>query len=370
MDQTHTRTLEEGDGITVFHAGACFVPGLKIYVLMKAIGFTTSLPIADENSFIAFDTPEPRPAGRDILVKIHAISVNPVDFKIRQNAAKDTVLPSPKIIGWDAAGTVEAVGDQVTLFKPGDEVYYAGDLNRPGCNAAYQLVDERIAGRKPLTLSVAEAAAMPLTALTAWEILFDRIRIQPEKDRNKSVLIIGGAGGVGSIAIQLAKKIAGLYVIATASRPESQQWCRTMGADLTVNHHNLVEELRAAGHQYVDFILDFADTNAYWETMAELIRPQGHIASITGSAAPVALNKIKSKSVSFSWELMYTRSMFQTDDMIEQHHILNRVAELLDSGVLVHTLRHTLNGFTVANLKEAHRLQESGSTIGKTVIVY
>jgi len=334
---------------------------------MKAIGFKTSLPILDKDSFIEFETTKPLPTGRDLLVKIAAVSVNPVDFKIRQNSAKDTVLASPKIIGWDAVGVVEAVGEGVSLFKVGDDVYYAGDITRSGSNAEYQLVDERIVGRKPKSLNTEEAAAIPLTALTAWEILFDRIRIN-EKDRGKSVLIIGGAGGVGSIAIQIAKKVAGLTVIATASRPESIAWCEQQGADYVVNHKDLINEMRKIDFQYVDFILDFVDTNLYWDAMVELIKPQGHIASITGSSTPVALNKLKNKSASFSWELMYTRSTFQTDDMIEQHHTLNKVAELLDSGTLKTTLKETLSGLTADNVKKAHQQLESGKTIGKIVI--
>jgi len=337
---------------------------------MKAIGFKTSLPISAEESFIEFETAVPQPSGRDILVKINAISVNPVDYKIRQNSAKDTVLETPKVIGWDATGTVEAVGEAVTFFKPGDAVYYAGDLMRSGSNAEYQLIDERIVGLKPSTLSNAESAAMPLTALTAWESLYDRIRISEQKDKGKSILIIGGAGGVGSIAMQLAKKISGLKVITTASRTETKEWCLAMGADLVVDHKNLVEEIRLAGHQEVDFILDFVDLNSYWDAIVELIKPQGHIVSITGSATPVALNKLKNKSVTFSWELMYTRSMYQTDDMEEQHHILNKFAELFDNGTLKTTLNTTLKGFTAENLKEAHRLLESGKTIGKVVIEY
>jgi NADPH2:quinone reductase len=336
---------------------------------MKAIGFRTSLPITDENSFITFETAKPLANGRNLLVKIAAVAVNPVDFKVRQNSAKDKVLETPKIIGWDAVGTVEAIGDQVSLFKVGDEVYYAGDINKDGSNAEYQLIDERIVGKKPKTLSVAEAAAMPLTVLTAWEILFDRLRIN-EKDKGKSLLIIGGAGGVGSIAIQLAKKVAGLTVIATASRPETIAWCKAQGADHVVNHKDLVNEVRGAGFQYVDFILDFVDANFYWDQMAELIKPQGHIASITGSAEPVALNKLKNKSVSFSWELMFTRSNFETEDMIEQHHILNKVADLLDQGILKTTLKETLIGLSAANLKKAHQQLENGSTIGKIVIQY
>jgi NADPH2:quinone reductase len=337
---------------------------------MKAIGFKTSLPISAEESFIEFETAIPQPSGRDILVKINAISVNPVDYKIRQNSAKDTVLETPKVIGWDATGTVEAVGESVNFFKPGDAVYYAGDLTRSGSNAEYQLIDERIVGLKPSTLSNAEAAAMPLTALTAWESLYDRIRISEQKDKGKSILIIGGAGGVGSIAIQLAKKISGLKVITTASRTETKEWCLDMGADLVVDHKNLVEEIRATGYQEVDFILDFVDLNSYWDAIVELIKPQGHIVSITGSATPVALNKLKNKSVTFSWEFMYTRSMYQTDDMEEQHRILNKLAELFDNGTLKTTLNTTLNGFTAENLKEAHRLLESGKTIGKVVIEY
>ncbi|WP_316825120.1 zinc-binding alcohol dehydrogenase family protein [Pedobacter miscanthi] len=337
---------------------------------MKTIGFKTSLPINEKESFVEFEMPVPQPAGRDILVKINAISVNPVDYKIRQNSAKDTVLESPKVIGWDASGVVEAVGEHVTFFKPGDAVYYAGDLTRDGSNTEYQLVDERIVGFKPAQLNNAETAAMPLTALTAWESLYDRIRINDQKDKGKSILIIGGAGGVGSIAIQLAKKVSGLKVITTASRPETVAWCKNMGADVVVNHKNLVEEVRAAGVQEVDFILDFVDLNSYWDAIVELIKPQGHIASITGSATPVALNKLKNKSVTFSWELMYTRSMYKTDDMEQQHHILNKMAKLFDNGTIKTTLNQTLKGFTAENLKEAHRLLESGKTIGKVVIEY
>ncbi|WP_028521934.1 zinc-binding alcohol dehydrogenase family protein [Runella limosa] len=337
---------------------------------MKAVGFKTSLPISEEESFIEFETAKPQPSGHELLVKISAISVNPVDFKIRQNSAKGTVLDTPKIIGWDAAGVVEAVGENVSLFNVGDKVYYAGDITKPGSNSEYQLIDERIVGKQPSTLFDEAAAAMPLTVLTAWEIFFDRMRLSVERDQNKTLLIIGGAGGVGSIAIQIAKKLLGLKVIATASRPETIEWCQKMGADVVVNHRNLVEEVRGAGFQFVDFIVDFVDNNGYWDAMAELIKPQGHIASITGSAVPVALNKLKSKSVSFSWEFMYTRSTYQTDDMIEQHHILNRVAQLLDEGVLFHTHTHTLHGLSAETLKQAHAQLESGTTIGKWVIKY
>lgn len=337
---------------------------------MKAIGFKKSLPISEADSFIAFEMEKPSPSGFDILVKVQANSVNPVDFKIRQNAAKDEELDTPKVIGWDAVGIVEAVGEKTTKFKVGDEVYYAGDITRSGSNAEFQLVDERIVGKKPKNLSIAEAAAMPLTSLTAYEALFDRIRINPEKDQGKSVLVLAGAGGVGSIAIQLAKKLGNLTVIATASREDSIQWCKDLGADFVVNHHNLTEELEKIGHSQVNYILDFVDLEGYWEIATDIIKPQGHIVSITGSSKPLNLDLLKAKSVTFSWELMYTRSMFNTEDIDRQHEILNHVADLLDNGTLKPTLSTTLNGFTVENLKEAHKMQESGKSIGKTVLLF
>ncbi len=337
---------------------------------MKAIGFKKSLPITVADSFIAFEMEKPSPSGFDILVKVLANSVNPVDFKVRQNAAKDEELKAPKVIGWDAAGIVDAVGEKTSKFKVGDEVYYAGDITRSGSNAEFQLVDERIVGKKPKNLSIAEAAAMPLTSLTAYEALFDRIRINPETDKGKSVLVLAGAGGVGSIAIQLAKKLGNLTVIATASREDSIQWCKDMGADFVVNHHSLKEDLEKIGHSQVNYILDFVDLESYWETATEIIKPQGHIVSITGSSKPLNLDLLKAKSVTFSWELMYTRSMFNTEDIERQHEILNHVSKLLDDGSLKSTLSTTLNGFTVENLKEAHRLQESGKSIGKTVLLF
>lgn len=337
---------------------------------MKAIGFKQSLPIAENNSFIAFETEKPSPVGYDLLVKIAAISVNPVDYKIRTNAAIDIVLDIPKIIGWDAAGTVEAAGDKTSRFKVGDQVYYAGDLTRDGSNAEYQLIDERIVGHKPKNLSLAESAALPLTVLTAYETFFDRIKINPEKDKGKTVLILAGAGGVGSIAIQIAKKMANLTVIATASRPESIQWCKDLGADYVVNHYHLKAELEKIGHTEVNYILDFVDLKGYWETVAEIIKPQGHIVTITGSADPLHLNLLKNKSITFSYEFMYTRSMFKTDDLEKQHQILNEIAVLMDNGTLKPTLTTTLEGFTVENLKKAHQMQESGKTIGKTVILF
>ncbi len=336
---------------------------------MKAIGFKTSLPISEADSFIAFETVKPVPSGRQLLVKVAAASVNPVDFKVRKNSAKEQVLASPRIIGWDAAGTVEAVGGDASLFQPGDAVYYAGDIRLPGSNAEYQLVDERIVGKAPRKLSVEQAAAIPLTALTAWEMLFDRLAIT-ELDKGKTILIIGGAGGVGSIAIQLAKQVAGLTVIATASRPESVEWCRKMGADVVVNHQNLVEEVRNAGNKYVDYIFDLVDLYQYWGTMAELIKPQGKIGSISDPNEGVNLRLLKGKSVSFHWELMFTRSTFETDDILEQHRILNRVSELLDNGTLTTTLTETVEGLSAESFRKAHAQLESGRTIGKLVVKY
>jgi NADPH2:quinone reductase len=337
---------------------------------MKAIGFKQSLPITEENSFIEFEKEKPSPTGQDLLIKVLANSVNPVDFKIRQTAAKDTILEQAKIIGWDAVGIVAAVGAETSRFKVGDAVYYAGDLTRDGSNAEYQLVDERIVGFKPKNLSIAEAAAIPLTGLTAWESIFDRIKVNPEKDKGKTILILAGAGGVGSIAIQIAKQVAQLTVIATASRPESSAWCKELGADYVVNHYDLKVELEAIGHSEVDYILDFVHLNNYWETIVEVIKPQGHIVSITGSKEPLDLSLLKTKSVTFSWEFMYTRSMYTTNDMAQQHHILNKIGRLLEEGILKTTLTTVLKGFTVENLKKAHLMQESGKTIGKTVLEF
>lgn len=337
---------------------------------MKAIGIKTSLPITEKDSFIEFETTKPHPKGRNLLVKIDAVSVNPVDFKVRQNGVKDIILETPKILGWDAIGTVEEIGDKTSIFKVGDKVFYAGDITKPGSNSEYQIIDERIVGNAPKKINIESSVAMPLTSLTAWEIIFDRIKISPEKDKGKSILIIGGAGGVGSIAIQLAKKIAGLTVIATSSRPETQEWCKSMGADFVVSHRNLVTNIENIGFKNIDFILDFVDTNFYWDAMVYLIKPQGHIASITGSNDPIILNKLKNKSVSFHWEYMFTRAMFETEDMIEQHNILNKISNLLDRGIIKSTLNFTLKGFNVENFKKAHTMLEEGKTIGKIVIKF
>ena len=307
------------------------------------------------SNFQETELPKPAPGGRDLLVKVEAISVNPVDYKQRKQAAQ------PKVLGWDAAGTVEAVGPEVTLFKPGDAVYYAGDVTRPGCNSEFHLVDERVVGRMPKKLDFAQAAAIPLTGITAWESFFDRLHVKP----GKSVLIIGGAGGVGSIGIQLAK-LAGLRVIATASRPETVAWVKALGADQVVNHRqNLPSQVGAP----VDYIANFSgELDAYWDTMAELIAPQGAMVAIVGNTKPLALDAVRQKSVTFAWELMFTRPRYKTADMIEQHRLLNQVAEWLDEGKLRGTLRETLSPISAANLRTAHEKVESGTMIGKLVL--
>ena len=310
---------------------------------------------AIDHTFAEIELPKPSPAGRDLLVKVEAISVNPVDYKQRKAAT------ASKVLGWDAAGTVEAVGPQATLFKPGDAVYYAGDVTRPGANSEFHLVDERIVGRKPKKLDFAQAAAMPLTSITAWEAFYDRMKIAS----GKSMLIIGGAGGVGSIGIQLAKS-SGLTVIATASRPETVAWVRELGADQVVNHRqDLVQQMKKP----VDYIANFSgDLDAYWPAMAELVAPQGALVAIVGNTKPMAMDVVRSKSATMCWELMFTRPRFQTADMIEQHKLLNEVAARLDAGELKCTLKETLSPISGANLKKAHERVESGSMIGKLVL--
>lgn len=337
---------------------------------MKAVGIKKSLPIEDNNSFILFETEKPTPGDNDLLVKVKAVSVNPVDYKVRQNAAKNTELETPKILGWDAAGVVEAVGEKVKSFKVGDEVYYAGEIDRAGSNAEYQVVDERIVGHKPTKLTFEEAAAMPLTSLTAAECIFDRLRFRENTGSDETVLVIGGAGGVGSIGVQLLSKLTKVKVIATASREETKKWCTDNGADIVVDHHNLVKNLKEKGIENVDYILNFVDTEAHWDAMAELIKPQGHICLIVETKQPVDINKFKNKSATLHWELMFTRAKYQTEDMERQHEILENLAVLLDNGSIKPTLYKTYKGLTPESFKEAHKLQESGKSIGKNVISF
>lgn len=334
---------------------------------MKAVGLKTYLPISDPNSLLDINLPIPTPGPRDLLVQVKAVSVNPVDTKVRSPKAK--VEDNYRVLGWDAAGTVVAVGDEVKLFKIGDEVYYAGDITRPGSNSEYQLIDERILGKKPVSLSFAEAAALPLTAITAAEGMFERLRIGEADEAGKTLLIIGGAGGVGSIAIQLARQIPGLRIIASASRPESADWCKNLGADHIVSHQgDLISDVRALGMEYVDYIFCLNSTARHWPAMCELIKPQGTVCSIVEPEAPLDLNLLKTKSAGFVWEFMFTRSRYQTGDMIEQHHILTRLAQLVDQGKIKTSLAKTLSPINAANLRAAHAEIESGKTIGKIVL--
>jgi zinc-binding alcohol dehydrogenase family protein len=334
---------------------------------VKAVALTEHLPISDSQSLFDIELPTPLPTNHDLLVRVEAISVNPVDTKVR--AAKAQVESAPRILGWDAAGVVEATGPDATRFKPGDEVYYAGDITRPGSNSEYQLVDERIVGHKPHSLTFAEAAALPLTTITAWEALFERLDIDRHgANHGQSLLIIGGAGGVGSIAIQLARW-AGLVVIATASRPETQAWVTGLGAHHVVDHReHLPTQLGALNFACVHYIANFSNMDIYWSVMAELIRPQGKIVGIVENSAPVELGLLKSKSASFAWEFMFTRAMYRTPDMAAQGLLLDEAAALIDAKKLRTTLTETLTPINAANLRQAHARLESGRNIGKLVL--
>ena len=336
---------------------------------MKAVALTRYLPIDDPQSLLDVELPQPSPpTGHDLLVRIEAVSVNPVDTKVR--SPKPQVEAQPKVLGYDAAGVIEAVGDDVTLFKPGDGVYYAGDVTRSGSNAQYQLVDERLVGSKPHSLDFAQAAALPLTAITAWELLFQRMPFDADNGgKGKSLLVIAGAGGVGSIAIQLARR-AGFTVIATASRAETVDWCKAMGAHHVIDHRQpLAPQLAALGFEQVDAAINLADTARYWETIGELLVPQGHLGLIVEPNGALNLgDPYKSKCIGIHWEMMFARSRFRTPDQDEQGRILDRVAALIDAGELRGTHGETLGPINAVNLREAHRRLESGSTIGKLVL--
>lgn len=333
---------------------------------MKAVALTHYLPIEDPKSFLDVDLPKPMPEGHDILVAVKAVAVNPVDTKVR--APKDTVEEVPRVIGYDASGVVTAVGADVTLFKAGDEVYYAGDITRSGTNQEFQLIDERIVGHKPKSLSHAEAAALPLTTITAYEAFFDRLGIDRDgADKGQTMLIIGAGGGVGSIGIQLAKQ-AGLTVIATASRPETTDWVKELGADYVVNHReDMVKQVRALGMQYVDHIAIFNDMR-HWDTAVELIRPQGGIVSIDDTISPMPMAGMKTKAASLHWEFMFARAMHKTPDMIEQHNLLTHVANEIDAGKIRTTVSQILSPINAENMRNAHALVETGKAKGKIVI--
>jgi zinc-binding alcohol dehydrogenase family protein len=335
---------------------------------MKAVALTRYLPIDDPQSLVDVELPDPVPQGRDILVEVRAVAVNPVDCKVR--SPKPEVEKTPRVLGWDVAGVVRAAGPEAGLYGPGNEVFYAGSITRPGCNSELHLVDERIVGRKPMKLSFAEAAALPLTTLTAWEGLFDRLRFSSEgRDAGQSVLVIGGAGGVGSMAIQLAKKLAKLRVVATASRPESRAWVKDLGADHVIDHTQpFAPQLEAIGLKEVDAVMVLNDTDRHLPTLPPILAPQGRVVLIVSGKQPVDIQPFMQKSITVAWELMFTRSMFTTRDIIEQKCILDTVSSLIDAGQVRTTLGGVLGRINAANLREAHRRLEAGHTIGKLVL--
>jgi zinc-binding alcohol dehydrogenase family protein len=333
---------------------------------MKAVVYTQPLPIDHPDSLQDTTLPDPTPSERDLLVRVKAISVNPVDTKVRAG-----VKPEPgqaKVIGWDVCGTVEAVGSAVTGFKAGDRVYYAGSIVRPGANSELHLVDERIAAIAPASLSDAQAAALPLTTITAYELLFDRLGVAPGGGDGQSLLVVGGAGGVGSILTQLARQMTTLKVIATASRPETRQWCLDHGAHVVIDHGRpLSGELRAAGLGEVDLVASLTQTARHYEELIECLKPQGKL-SLIDDMPSLDATKLKGKALSLHWELMFTRSKFQTPDMHRQGELLAEVAALVDAGRIRSTLNAEYGTIDAANLKKAHALIESGSSLGKVVL--
>lgn len=334
---------------------------------MRAVGFREPQAITAETSLIDLNIPEPIAAGRNLLVEVKAISVNPVDTKVRRNAQPPA--GEARILGWDAAGIVKAVGPAVTAFKPGEAVFYAGAIDRPGANAEFHLVDERIVGKKPASLSFAEAAALPLTAITAWEMLFDRLKVRDAvPGAAKAVLIVGGAGGVGSIAIQLARRLTDLTVIATASRPETQAWAESLGAHRVVDHGKaLSEEVAALGFGAPGFVFLTTHTSQHLPEVVKLIAPQGRIGVIDDPGV-LDVMPLKGKALSLHWEMMFTRSMHQTADMQEQGDLLNEVSRLVDAGEIRTTLTETFGTINATNLKRAHALIESNRAKGKIVL--
>lgn len=332
---------------------------------MKSVVYSQpGLPLQDPQSLYDENLPKPSPGARDLLVEVKAIAVNPVDTKIRASRGGD----QPQVLGWDAVGIVREVGKQVTLFQPGDEVFYAGAIDRPGCYSEFHLVDERIVGRKPSSLDAASAAALPLTSITAWELLFDRLRLEENGGQGQHLLIIGAAGGVGSILVQLARQLTGLTVIATASRAQTQAWVKDLGAHLVIDHTApLAAQLSAHGIEAVDHVISLTHTDTYLEQLIEVLRPQGQLALID-DPAQLDVVPLKRKSLSLHWELMFTRSLYQTPDMIKQHQLLTRISQMVDSGVLKTTLGEHFGTINASNLKRAHAVIESGKARGKIVL--
>ena len=334
---------------------------------MRAIGYTQSLPIDDPQSLVDLDLPKPEATGRDLLVEVKAVSVNPVDTKIRQRRADPD--GKPQVLGWDASGVVVAVGADVTKFAVGDAVFYAGAIDRPGTNAEYHLVDERIVGHKPQSLDWAQAAALPLTSITAWETLFDRLDVRkPVPGAANAILIIGGAGGVGSITIQLARQLTDLTVIATASRDETRRWVEDLGAHHVIDHRKpLAAQVEALGLGAPGFVFSTTHTDEHIAEIGELLAPQGRLALIDDPKT-LDIVPLKQKSISVHWELMYTRSLFQTADMGEQGVLLDEVARLVDAGTIRTTLAENFGKIDAANLRKAHERIESHTAKGKIVL--
>ena len=334
---------------------------------MRAVGYQTPQTIDAADSLVDIELPRPAPSGHDVLVAVRAVSINPVDTKVRRNAQPDP--DAWKVLGWDAAGVIVEAGPDASLFKPGDEFFYAGSITRPGTNAEFHLVDERIVARKPETLDWAEAAALPLTSITAWEALFDRLDVRGREvpGAARAILVIGGAGGVGSMAIQLARRLTDLTVIATASRPETQEWVAGLGAHHVLDHSRpLAPQVAALSLGAPAFVFSTTQTPRHQVQIAELIAPQGRLALIDDPAA-FDIGLFKQKSVSVHWEYMFTRSMFGTADIQAQGALLEEVSRLVDEGTLRTTLSRRMGPIDAATLKEAHRLLESGTALGKLV---
>ena len=332
---------------------------------MKAISFTQhALPIDNPQALIDISLPRPTPGPRDLLVEVRAVSVNPVDTKVRVG----TITKEPIILGWDATGIVREVGAEVTLFQPGDEVFYAGSIARPGSYSEFHLVDERIVGHKPHSLSAADAAALPLTSITAWELLFDRLGVVEGTGEGKCLLITGAAGGVGSMLVQLARKLTRLTVIGTASRQETADWVRQLGAHHVIDHSQpLLAQLQALGVPETDYVASLTHTEQHFAQLIDVLKPQGRLCVIDDPET-LDVMPLKRKSLSLHWELMFTRSLYETPDMINQHHLLNRVSALIDQGVLQTTVGEHFGAINAANMRRAHALIESGKARGKIVL--
>ena len=332
---------------------------------MKAISFTQhALPIDNPQALIDISLPRPTPGPRDLLVEVRAVSVNPVDTKVRAG----TFTKEPKILGWDATGIVREVGSEVTLFQPGDEVFYAGSIARTGSYSEFHLVDERIVGHKPHSLSAADAAALPLTSITARELLFDRLGVVEGTGEGKCLLITGAAGGVGSMLVQLARKLTRLTVIGTASRQETADWVRQLGAHHVIDHSQpLLAQLQALGVPEIDYVASLTHTEQHFAQLIDVLKPQGRL-GVIDDPETLDVMPLKRKSLSLHWELMFTRSLYETPDMINQHHLLNRVSALIDQGVLQTTVGEHFGAINAANMRRAHALIESGKARGKIVL--